>query len=354
MKRFLGLTLVLALLTSCSTISITGGSKEDKIEVKKNLLNGLPGSDNEIIVVKIDDTNQARPQTGIEDADVVYIEQVEGGATRIAALYSSKYPEVVGPVRSARISDIEIFAQYGKIGLAYSGAQQKLTTVINASNLFNMSAERFGYGEPYFRDNSRYAPVNLYLHPNILLEKAHAKDKYFDKATKSGWVFGPIGNVEKDGKAEEDGKNGRKVLGVDFSWPAVKYGADWDKVSKKWLIRQNGEPKVDNSGTQLGADTLVVQLVAITDSAYGDKFGGVTPQVQSVGTGKALIFRNGRVFDAIWDRPTATDSTTWKDASGVDIPFAAGQTWIALVNKEREPKVIEPEIPSDAASTATK
>ena len=342
MRRFLGFTLILALLTSCSSMSITGGAEEKEIEVKKNLLNGLPGSDNEIIVVKIDDTNQARPQTGIEDADVVYIEQVEGGATRIAALYSSKYPEVVGPVRSARISDIEILAQYGKVGFAYSGAQQRLTTVINASNIFNMSAEKFGYWEPYFRDESRYAPVNLYINPNTLLEKAHAKDIYFEKATKSGWVFGAAGS------------NGRKVLGVDFSWPAVKYGADWDKVSKKWLIRQNGQPKVAKSGAQLGADTLVVQLVAITDSAYGDKFGGVTPQVESIGTGKALIFRNGKVFDAIWSRPTVIDTTTWKDVEGVDIPFAAGQTWIALVDKEREPKVIEPEIPSDAASPATK
>ena len=108
------------------------------------------------------------------------------------------------------------------------------------------------------------------------------------------------------------------------------------------------------SGSQLAADNLIVQLVSITDSAYGDKFGGVTPQVETIGTGKALIFRNGRVFDAIWSRPTATDTTTWKDAAGADIPFAPGQTWIALVDKERQPKVIEPEIPSDAASTATK
>ena len=92
MKKLFGFTLILTLLTSCSSMSSTGGSEDKKIEVKKNLLNGLPGTDNEIIVVKIDDTNQARPQTGIEDADVVYIEQVEGGTTRIAALYSSKYP----------------------------------------------------------------------------------------------------------------------------------------------------------------------------------------------------------------------------------------------------------------------
>lgn len=342
MRKIIGISLVIALLTSCSGVSAPGDSKEIVAEVQKNLLNGLPGSNNEIIIVKIDDTNQARPQTGIEDADVVYIEQVEGGATRIAALYSSKYPEIVGPVRSARISDMEIFAQYGKFGFAYSGAQRKLISVIEAANLFNMSAERFGYYEPYFRDESRYAPVNLYLYPNILLEKVHAKDIYFEKATKSGWVFGPTA------------KNGRKVLGVDFSWPAVKYGANWDKVSKKWLIRQNGEPKMAKSGSQLAADTLVLQLVAITDSEYGDKFGGVTPHSATIGTGKALIFRGGKVFDAIWSRPTAIDTTTWKDAAGVDIPFATGQTWIALVDQERQPKVIEPEIPSDTATATTK
>ena len=342
MKKLIGISLAVALLTSCSGVSIPGVSKDEKIEIKKNVLNGLPGSDNEIIVVKIDDTHQAQPQSGIEDADVVYIEQVEGGATRIAALYSSKYPEVVGPVRSARISDMEIFAQYGKFGFAYSGSQHKLLPVITAANLFNMSAEHFGYGEPYFRDDTRYAPVNLYLHPNILLEKAHTKEINFEKATKSGWAFGPTS------------KNGRKVLGVDFTWPAVKYGADWDKVSKKWLIRQNGEPKMAKSGSQLAADTLVVQLVSITDSEYGDKFGGVTPHVATIGTGDALIFRSGRVFEAIWSRPTATDTTTWKDASGADVTFAAGQTWIALVDKERQPKVIEPEKPSDAALTPTK
>ena len=60
------------------------------------------------------------------------------------------------------------------------------------------------------------------------------------------------------------------------------------------------------------------------------------------------------MFDAIWSRPTATDTTTWKDAAGVDIPFATGQTWIALVDQERQPKVIEPEIPSDTATATTK
>lgn len=328
-KTFLTL-LVLFSLTACTNAALPGDSKIPEIEIKKNMLTGLPGNDNEILVVKIDDTNQARPQTGIEDADVVYIEQVEGGDTRIAALYSSKYPEVVGPVRSARISDLEIFAQYGKIGFAFSGAQQKLLPVINSSVLINMSAEKFGYWEPYFRDESRFAPVNLYLHPNILLAKAHDKDLHFATAQKSGWVFG---------KATS---GGRAALGVDFSWPAEKYGAVWDPTSKRWLIHQNGKPKMAKDGAQLGAGTLVVQSVAITPSEYGDKFGGITPHSSTIGSGTALIFRGGKVFSALWSRPTAAQSTTWKDEQGKDIAFAAGQIWIALVDQGRPAQVIEP------------
>ena len=100
-----------------------------KEEVEKNLFNGLAGGNNQILVVKVDDTKEARPQIGLEDADVVYVEQVEAGLTRIAAIFSSTLPEIIGPVRSARISDIELLAQFGRVGLAYSGAQSKMRPV---------------------------------------------------------------------------------------------------------------------------------------------------------------------------------------------------------------------------------
>ena len=77
-----------------------------------NSISGLPGGDGPVLVVKIDDTRQAHPQIGLEDADIVYIEQVEGGLTRLAAIFSSRIPSHIGPVRSARISDIELLEQY--------------------------------------------------------------------------------------------------------------------------------------------------------------------------------------------------------------------------------------------------
>ena len=121
------------LLTGCSAISdLLPKSAE------RNVLSGREGINGPVLAVKIDDTSAAHPQIGLEDADVVYIEQVEGGLTRLAAIFSSVIPERVGPIRSARISDIDILSQYGRVAFAYSGAQRKLLSVIDAANLQNL------------------------------------------------------------------------------------------------------------------------------------------------------------------------------------------------------------------------
>jgi hypothetical protein len=95
-------------------------------KVSSNYLTGLVGSNGPLLAVKIDDTKEAHPQIGISEADNVYVEQVESGLTRLLALYSSNYPDEIGPVRSARISDIDLLAQYGRVAFAYSGSQAKM------------------------------------------------------------------------------------------------------------------------------------------------------------------------------------------------------------------------------------
>ena len=92
----------------------------------RNSLSGRIGGDGPILAVKIDDTRSSHPQIGVEDADIVYIEQVEGGLTRLAAIFSSKIPQRIGPIRSARISDIELLAQFGRVGFADHDAASRL------------------------------------------------------------------------------------------------------------------------------------------------------------------------------------------------------------------------------------
>ena len=123
------------MLSGCS--AVTSVLPDKKVT---SVLSGREGSDGQLLAVKIDDTNMAHPQIGLEDADVVYIEQVEGGLTRLAAIFSTVIPSRIGPVRSARISDIDILSQYGRVAFAYSGAQRKLLPVIQSANLEDLGA----------------------------------------------------------------------------------------------------------------------------------------------------------------------------------------------------------------------
>ena len=317
--------LILLISLTIITLSITGTSDLPKLslarEEAKNFFTGLAGENKQILVVKIDDTNAAHPQIGIEDADLVYVEQVEGGLTRLAAIYTSKLPPLIGPIRSARISDIELLAQFGRVRFAYSGAQSKMRPVIAAANLENLSAER-NPPSIYGKDPNRPGPVDMILKPDLLLERANANPKIrIESATASVFTFGDA----------PKGETNTAIAKV--SWPSAKYELRWDSVSKKWLIYFNEKPNMAANGEQLYADTAIIQLVSITPSIYGDKFGEITPFSKTTGSGKAVMLRDGFSYQISWQRNLETDVTTWKSADGGVANFKPGRTWIFLTDK---------------------
>ena len=290
------------------------------VEPTYNSLSGREGSDREILVVKIDDTVSARPQIGIDRADVVYIEQVEGGLTRLAAVFSSEIPTLIGPIRSARISDIEILAQYGRVVFAYSGAQSKMLPVISAANLNDYGAQRQS-PTIYTRDESRTSPTNMVLRADLLLERVRSDGREIAKSRSVGWNFGdlPTGGVA--------------ITGAKISWPAATYDLTWSAEEERWLISNNGIPNMSASGSQHGPTTFVIQIVEILPSEYGDKFGGVTPYSKTVGTGTGFVLRDGKYFPATWSRPDELSGTSWQALDGSELAFARGQVWIALTEK---------------------
>ena len=317
--------LILLISLTVITLSITGTSDLPKLslarEEAKNFFTGLAGENKQILVVKIDDTNAAHPQIGIEDADLVYVEQVEGGLTRLAAIYTSKLPPLIGPIRSARISDIELLAQFGRVGFAYSGAQSKMRPVIAAANLENLSAER-NPPSIYGKDPNRPGPVDMILKPDLLLERANANPKIrIETATASVFTFGDA----------PKGETNTAIAKV--SWPSAKYELRWDSVNKKWLIYFNEKPNMAANGEHLYADTAIIQLVSITPSIYGDKFGEITPFSKTTGSGKAVMLRDGFSYQISWQRNLETDVTTWKSADGGVANFKPGRTWIFLTDK---------------------
>ena len=245
-KRFAA---TLAGLASISVIALgffsfsSGTTVSDLIEeiVKeepRNSLGGRIGIDGPILAVKIDDTAQARPQAGLEDADIVYIEQVEGGLTRLAAIFSSKIPELVGPVRSARISDIEILKQFGRVVFAYSGAQQKLLPVIAAADLENFGAQRQS-PEIYPTDPQRRSPTAMMLRSDKLMAKVNELNIPVAISKSIGWNFGSAPDTRT------------VISGVKVSWPASSYEVTWSAVEERWLLSIKGVPDMAASGGQL-------------------------------------------------------------------------------------------------------
>jgi len=292
---------------------------DKKIE-PTNSLSGRVGSDGPILAVKIDDTAQAHPQAGLEDADIVYIEQVEGGLTRLAAIFSSKIPAVIGPVRSARISDLEILEQYGRVAFAYSGAQSKLLPMIAAANLENLGAQR---QSPiiYSTDPLRRQPFAMMLQAQKLMANVAKAELPVAISKPIGWSFG------------EKPETGTAISSVKVSWPANSYSATWSAQEKRWLLSYKEAANIAASGVHLGPTTFVIQLISITDSIYRDKVGGVTPYSETVGAGKGYVLRDGLAIAANWSRASGEQGTTWTTQAGEEIEFAAGQVWIALTDK---------------------
>ena len=323
-------------LTGCGTSSKNSATPSAE---ELNLYSNLPGGNGPILAVKIDDTPPAHPQINLDKADVVYIEQVEGGLSRIAAIFSNpkNLPDLVGPVRSARISDLDILAQYGRVGFAFSGAQRLFYPKIDVANLVNLSADH----EPasiYSRDLTRQEPTNLILHPRSLLTKAIDTEKKVLALPKDpGWKFGaaPAG--------------GQAIVSASFKWPASKYSATWSASEKRWLLSYDGAPDLGADGRQLGSPTLIIQKVSITPSIYHDKVGGITPFSQTVGSGTAYLLRDGRAIPIFWNRSTAETPTTWTLKDGKSVNFATGQIWIALTDSD---PVFVPVVPAASGSAS--
>ena len=233
------------------------------------------------------------------------------------AIYTDNYPELVGPVRSARISDIDILAQFGRVGFMYSGAQSKLRPVLAAANLVNLSAER-NPPSIYITDPNRTQPYAMMVKINELLPKAED----VENVKSIGWRHGELSEQAKP------------VVQARVEWPNASYEMKWDENQSKFLLTFDGKPNFGAEGTQLGSNMMIIQQIEIYPSEYGDKFGGVTPKNNVVGSGRAFMLRDGTVTELLWSRPTADSPTKWTLLDESEAFFADGQVWIFLTDQE--------------------
>lgn len=269
-----------------------------------------PGAGPTVLAVKIDNVDAARPATGVLDADQVYVEQVEGGLTRLLAIYTAPRPPVIGPVRSARITDLELLGQFGRPVLAFSGAAPPVLRQLDSASLVDASPAN--NPAAYFRDPSREAPHNLYLRPARL--PAPSPD--------SSRLVEPTGPPAAGGQPTSE---------QHVQYAGASFDFRWSPSSQGWQVWMDNTMFTDTANGQLHAGTVVIQHV--TSRAQGsveDSAGKSAPVAQTVGTGQALVLRDGKAFAATWSRPTPGAPTTFTTTNGQPLPFAPGQTWILL------------------------
>jgi hypothetical protein len=263
-----------------------------------------------VLIVKIDNLDAARPQTGLTRADIIYLIPVEGGLSRIMAVFSSHFPPVVGPVRSSREDDIELLRQYGRPAFAYSGADPRLLPLVHRARLVDLYE---GLTRGYYRDPRRLAPHNLYARTSQLLAQAAGASDAHD----IGFRFGspPPG--------------GRRTMSRPVSFPAAAFRFGWSAARQRWLVSMDGARAESTEDGQLSAATVVIQYTAVRTSRF-HKQGVPSPYAVSVGSGSAVVLRDGRSWTARWSRPRADAGTTFTTAAGQPMTFARGPVWIVL------------------------
>lgn len=269
----------------------------------------------DVLAVKIDNVEAARPPTGLEKADIVYVEQVEAGLSRILAAYSSDVPSVIGPVRSARETDLELLRQFDEPTLAYSGAQSALRPSIEAAPLEALPPSKAP--DAYFRSGDRAAPHNLYLRP--------AKIPHAPTGVNAAEDIGL--------RCAAPPAGGTPVSGRTVSYPSARFTFTWSADREQWLVTMDGTPARTASGDRLGAATVVLQDVDVQDSRFRDRGGNTSPFSATVGSGSAAVLRDGKSYDVAWERNTAESATGFTTEDGEPMTFATGQVWIVLVPK---------------------
>ncbi len=292
-----------------STTTVVGGATSQ--------LNGLPVEDpslldRRVLAVKIDNHPDARPQSGIDQADMVF-EYMAEGVTRFNTLWLQSDSEYLGPMRSGRPTDQTLLAFFNEPTLAISGGQSWVQDMIRSVDIHLIGEVR----PATFRVGGRRAPHNLFTNTVLLREHADSLDYPDQPLDGPIWEFG---DMAEDAESVSE-------INIDLSGNLVAW--TWDEATSTWLRSVNGdEPSnwSDEEGEeiQIGFPVLVALYVEQTTV-------GSLPTSLTAGAGQAVVFADGKVTRGTWEREDEFDWFSLTDADGNTIPVPAGKVWVTLV-----------------------
>jgi hypothetical protein len=264
------------------------------------------------LTVKIENTPEALPQWGINEADVVYEEIVNGGITRLAAIFNSQAPSKVGPVRSVRPTDTQVVWPLGGIFAYSGGAQYAINSISTVPSLTLVNETQAG--NAMFRDNALVAPHNLFAIAPLLFAfkgKPTPPPALFQYRTKKDKVVGaPVA---------------RFVVPFPSIYPVTW---TWDTTTQSWDRTLFGQPDITGTGQRESPQNVIVMYINYvngigTENSYGDLQG----------SGTADVFTDGREIAGTWSRGSSmADIIQYDNAAGKSILLTPGQTWVELLD----------------------
>lgn len=292
-------------------------------------LTGLPVTDpaaaaRVALVVKIDNHPDSRPQSGLNKADVVFEENVEG-LTRFAAVFHSQGSDPVGPIRSGRTQDVDILSAYNKPLFGWSGGNWRVTRVINRSELVNVGHSASKGKGGYFRSKDRKMPHNLYSKTSVL------------------WTLAPEGSGPPQtqfiyrGLSDAKPSTSVAVDGCKISMFGVKVYWKWDAQAGRFV--RFTEKKLDwrkyvleehmSDGEQVNAQNVVIINVTYKRSEADRK----SPHAVTIGSGVGSVLTDGGMIPVKWERADRKSPFTLTDANGAVVRLTPGRTWVELASK---------------------
>jgi hypothetical protein len=329
MYAFIGIGLVLAGGLTTAAIVWQKPEKKPAVTVKKTqpskpkpvYYSPLTGEvvENEaatakpVTAIMIENSPDARPQSGLKDAEIVYEAIAEGGITRFLALYQQHQPELIGPVRSVRLYYIDWLTPYNA-SVAHIGGSKAALQLVRSGGYRDI--DQFFNAAYYWRASDRAAPHNVYT-SFTKLNELNGNKGYTSSAPK------PIERADDEAAPAQDGTQ----VSLKISGPSYNSTYAYDPTTKLYARSQAGAPHTDREAGQIQAKVVIalrVQMQRIMEDGYRES-------ITTTGSGEAMIFQNGHAIKATWTKDDREGQLRFTDAAGQSVKLARGTTWISAI-----------------------
>jgi hypothetical protein len=266
-----------------------------------------------VTAIMIENSPDARPQSGLKQSGVVYEAVAEGGITRFLTLHQQDKPQLIGPVRSLRMYYVDWLAPYDASVAHVGGSAAALAEIRNGGY---RDIDQFFNSASYWRASDRFAPHNVYTS----FERLDALNQAKGYSTSNFTGFSRI-----DGKASDTPTASQIVINISSALYNTSY--TYDKATNTYQRFLGGVPHLDREDGQITPSVVIalkVNMTRVMEDGYRES-------IETIGTGSAVIFQNGTATEATWHKPDRKTGITFTDATGKDIPLVRGQTWISAV-----------------------